>query len=151
MHILYSVNGSLKVVNWLRNFFKKSKMVEEDNILVFVLIDEVESLAAARNAALSGSKPSDSIRVGNALLTQRDKLKSSPNVIILTTSNITAAIGARYVDFVSYFWSNYIRKQDRWVVEPIYSAQVSSLSLTCMIHVTHMLIPFFNLCHLHTS
>lgn len=29
----------------------------------------------------------------NALLTQMDKLKSAPNVIILTTSNITAAIG----------------------------------------------------------
>lgn len=32
-------------------------------------------------------------QVVNALLTQMDKLKSSPNVIILTTSNITAAIG----------------------------------------------------------
>lgn len=88
--------------------------------------DEVESLAAARKAALSGSEPSDSIRVVhlaskfhihlvfakelilnprgpnlpmyllqvvNALLTQMDKLKSAPNVIILTTSNITTAIG----------------------------------------------------------
>lgn len=32
-------------------------------------------------------------QVVNALLTQMDKLKSSPNVIIMTTSNITAAIG----------------------------------------------------------
>ncbi|KAL4294096.1 uncharacterized protein LOC110265669 [Arachis ipaensis] len=55
--------------------------------------DEVESLAAARKAAISGSNPSDSIQVVNALLTQIDKLKSSPNVIILTTSNITTAIG----------------------------------------------------------
>ncbi|KAI3752981.1 hypothetical protein L2E82_25024 [Cichorium intybus] len=73
-------------------------MVEEDNTLVFVLIDEVESLAAARKAALSGSEPSDSIRVVNALLTQMDKLKSSSNVIILTTSNITAAIDIAFVD-----------------------------------------------------
>ncbi|KAI3991735.1 hypothetical protein MKX01_038133 [Papaver californicum] len=89
----------------LRNFLKKiQKMVEEDNSLVFVLIDEVESLAAARNAALSGSEPSDSIRVVNALLTQMDKLKCSPNVIILTTSNITAAIGTpvmnQYILFI---------------------------------------------------
>ncbi|RWR97056.1 pachytene checkpoint protein 2 [Cinnamomum micranthum f. kanehirae] len=55
-------------------------------------LDEVESLAAARQAALSGSEPSDSIRVVNALLTQMDRLKSWPNVIILTTSNITTAI-----------------------------------------------------------
>ncbi|XP_022028207.1 pachytene checkpoint protein 2 homolog isoform X1 [Helianthus annuus] len=37
-------------------------MVEEENNLVFVLIDEVESLAAGRKAAISGSEPSDSIR-----------------------------------------------------------------------------------------
>ncbi|KAF9603223.1 hypothetical protein IFM89_034556 [Coptis chinensis] len=91
-------------------FQKIQEMVEEENSLVFVLIDEVESLAAARKAALSGSEPSDSIRlmlseyilvsfqVVNALLTQMDKLKSSPNVIILTTSNITAAIDVAFVD-----------------------------------------------------
>ncbi|CAD6263333.1 unnamed protein product [Miscanthus lutarioriparius] len=74
-------------------FQKIQEMVEEEGNLVFVLIDEVESLAAARQAAISGSEPSDSIRVVNALLTQMDKLKSWPNVIILTTSNITTAIG----------------------------------------------------------
>ncbi|PPS05762.1 hypothetical protein GOBAR_AA14883 [Gossypium barbadense] len=99
-------------------FQKIQEMIEEENNLVFVLIDEVESLAAARKAALSGSEPSDSIRVWfcaaldyfvnsflnallyvvNALLTQMDKLKSSPNVIILTTSNITAAIDIAFVD-----------------------------------------------------
>ncbi|XP_020107384.1 pachytene checkpoint protein 2 homolog [Ananas comosus] len=79
-------------------FQKIQEMVEEENNLVFVLIDEVESLAAARQAALSGSEPSDSIRVVNALLTQMDKLKSWPNVIILTTSNITAAIDIAFVD-----------------------------------------------------
>ncbi|XP_052183788.1 pachytene checkpoint protein 2 homolog [Diospyros lotus] len=79
-------------------FQKIQDMVEEENNLVFVLIDEVESLAAARKAALSGSEPSDSLRVVNALLTQMDKLKSSPNVIILTTSNITAAIDIAFVD-----------------------------------------------------
>ncbi|KAJ6882310.1 pachytene checkpoint protein 2 [Populus alba x Populus x berolinensis] len=57
-------------------FQKIQEMIEEENNLVFVLIgeicddiifgyaaDEVESLAAARKAALSGSEPSDSIRV----------------------------------------------------------------------------------------
>ncbi|MQL93382.1 hypothetical protein Taro_026034 [Colocasia esculenta] len=79
-------------------FQKIQEMVEEENNLVFVLIDEVESLAAARKAALSGSEPSDSIRVVNALLTQMDRLKSWPNVIILTTSNITTAIDIAFVD-----------------------------------------------------
>ncbi|KAJ0923188.1 putative AAA+ ATPase domain, ATPase, AAA-type, core [Helianthus annuus] len=43
-------------------FQKIQEMVEEENNLVFVLIDEVESLAAGRKAAISGSEPSDSIR-----------------------------------------------------------------------------------------
>ncbi|KAG4207296.1 hypothetical protein ERO13_A03G057200v2 [Gossypium hirsutum] len=90
----FSESGKL-----VAKLFKKiQEMIEEENNLVFVLIDEVESLAAARKAALSGSEPSDSIRVVNALLTQMDKLKSSPNVIILTTSNITAAIDIAFVD-----------------------------------------------------
>ncbi|KAE8678227.1 Pachytene checkpoint protein 2-like protein [Hibiscus syriacus] len=91
-------------------FQKIQEMVEEEHNLLMIFwiyaaaatatatADEVESLAAARNAALSGSEPSDSIRVVNALLTQMDKLKSSPNVIIMTTSNITAAIDIAFVD-----------------------------------------------------
>ncbi|XP_039023095.1 pachytene checkpoint protein 2 homolog [Hibiscus syriacus] len=79
-------------------FQKIQEMVEEEHNLVFVLIDEVESLAAARNATLSGSEPSDSIRVVNALLTQMDNLKLAPNVIIMTTSNIIAAIDIAFVN-----------------------------------------------------
>lgn len=58
-----------------------------------ILVDEVESLTAARQAALSNSEPSDSIRVVNAILTQLDILKSKKNVLVMTTSNITEAIG----------------------------------------------------------
>ncbi|KAM0832966.1 hypothetical protein ACQ4PT_064560 [Festuca glaucescens] len=90
----FSESGKL-----VANLFQKiQEMVEEESNLVFVLIDEVESLAAARQAAISGSEPSDSIRVVNALLTQMDKLKAWPNVIILTTSNITTAIDIAFVD-----------------------------------------------------
>lgn len=39
-----------------------------------------------------GSEPSDAIRVVNALLTQLDQLRLKPNVLVLTTSNITGAI-----------------------------------------------------------
>ena len=66
--------------------------------VVFVLVDEVESLAAARKSAANGSEPSDAIRVVNALLTQLDALKSRPNAIVLTTSNITEAIDLAFVD-----------------------------------------------------
>ncbi|KAF8958741.1 Pachytene checkpoint protein 2 [Entomortierella lignicola] len=81
-----------------RMFDQIWSMVEDDNAFVCVLIDEVESLAAARRAALSGNEPSDSIRVVNALLTQIDRLKKQKNVLILTTSNITEAIDIAFID-----------------------------------------------------
>ena len=47
---------------------------------------------------MSGSEPSDAIRVVNALLTQIDQVKRHPNVLILTTSNVTGAIDLAFVD-----------------------------------------------------
>jgi SpoVK/Ycf46/Vps4 family AAA+-type ATPase len=43
-------------------------------------------------------QPSDAVRVVNAVLTQIDALRHLDNVIILTTSNITAAIDIAFVD-----------------------------------------------------
>lgn len=63
-----------------------------------VSTDEVESLTAARKAAMSGNEPSDAIRVVNALLTQLDQLKRRANVLILTTSNMTRAIDDAFMD-----------------------------------------------------
>ena len=58
----------------------------------------MESLTSARQSAMSGSEPSDAIRVVNALLTQLDQVKRYPNVLILTTSNVTGAIDLAFVD-----------------------------------------------------
>lgn len=66
--------------------------------LVCVLLDEVESLAAARQSAMKGNEPSDSIRVVNALLTQMDRLQAMRNVLVLTTSNLTGAIDVAFLD-----------------------------------------------------
>lgn len=82
----------------LKLFEHIRSMLEQEDCLFCVLIDEVESLTAARQAALSGSEPSDAIRVVNALLTQLDRLKRHPNVLVLTTSNITDAIDTAFVD-----------------------------------------------------
>lgn len=73
-------------------FDRLNSISSDQNILVFVLIDEVESLATARNSAMNGSDPSDAIRVVNALLTQIDQLRKKTNVIILATSNLTDCI-----------------------------------------------------------
>lgn len=56
-------------------FTEIEELASDPKFLVFVLIDEVESLTMGRNAAFSGADPSDSVRAVNAVLTQLDKLK----------------------------------------------------------------------------
>jgi len=82
----------------MKMFQRIQELIDDPEALVFVLIDEVESLTAARTAAMKGTEPSDAIRVVNALLTQIDQIKRYPNVLILTTSNITGAIDLAFVD-----------------------------------------------------
>ena len=47
---------------------------------------------------MSGSEPSDALRVVNAMLTQVDSLRTLPNVLIFCTSNITGAIDLAFID-----------------------------------------------------
>ncbi|KAJ8972678.1 hypothetical protein NQ317_001698 [Molorchus minor] len=79
-------------------FTKIREIVENSSVLVCVLIDEVESLAHARDQCVSGNEPSDSIRVVNAVLTQIDQIKRYKNVLILATSNMTETIDLAFVD-----------------------------------------------------
>uniref|UniRef100_A0A2A4K4Y8 AAA+ ATPase domain-containing protein n=1 Tax=Heliothis virescens TaxID=7102 RepID=A0A2A4K4Y8_HELVI len=81
-----------------RLFEQLGEILANRRALVCVLVDEVESLAHARRASLSGLEPSDSIRAVNALLTQLDRLRCQPNVLVLTTSNVTGAIDVAFVD-----------------------------------------------------
>ncbi|ORY34246.1 P-loop containing nucleoside triphosphate hydrolase protein [Naematelia encephala] len=81
-----------------RLFSKVQDMVDVETTFVVVMIDEVESLTAARAAASSGNEPSDAIRVVNALLTQLDKLKARKNVLVMTTSNISGSIDSAFID-----------------------------------------------------
>ncbi|KDR83326.1 hypothetical protein GALMADRAFT_235399 [Galerina marginata CBS 339.88] len=81
-----------------RLFTSITELVEEEDGFVVVLIDEVESLTAARAGAMAGTEPSDGLRVVNALLTQLDKLKQRKNVLIMATSNLVKAIDTAFVD-----------------------------------------------------
>ena len=78
-HSLFSkwFSESGKLVS--RLFASIREAVAEEDCLVFVLIDEVESLTAARRAAVAGNEPADAIRAVNALLTQLDSLRHAPN------------------------------------------------------------------------
>ncbi|XP_031623510.1 pachytene checkpoint protein 2 homolog isoform X2 [Contarinia nasturtii] len=66
--------------------------------LVVILIDEVESIAYARDTVSIQQEPSDSLRVVNAVLTQLDQLRNHSNVLVLTTSNLSGTIDIAFVD-----------------------------------------------------
>lgn len=59
----------------------------DEEIFVCVLIDEVESITTARTKTI-GSEPSDAMRVVNVLLTQLDRMKTRPNILVMATSNL---------------------------------------------------------------
>ncbi|KIK07611.1 hypothetical protein K443DRAFT_673191 [Laccaria amethystina LaAM-08-1] len=97
-HSLFSrwFSESGKLVQRLFNSI--TELVDDEDGFVVVLIDEVESLTAARAGAMAGTEPSDGLRVVNALLTQLDKLKHRKNVLIMSTSNLVKAIDCAFVD-----------------------------------------------------
>ena len=47
-----------------RLFTSITDLIDEDDAFIVVLIDEVESLTAARAGAMAGNEPSDGLRVG---------------------------------------------------------------------------------------
>ncbi|XP_063113984.1 pachytene checkpoint protein 2 homolog isoform X1 [Cavia porcellus] len=105
-----------------RMFQKIQDLIDDKEALVFVLIDEVESLTAARNACRAGAEPSDAIRVVNAVLTQIDQIKRHSNVVILTTSNITEKIDVAFVD----------RADIKQYVGPPSAAAIFRIYLSCL-------------------
>ena len=91
---------------------------------------QVESLTAARQSAMSGSEPSDAIRVVNALLTQLDQVKRYPNVLILTISNVTGAIDLAFVDLSTHITLIYSGEVLQPENSPVILESVSNFCLT---------------------
>uniref|UniRef100_A0A7E4VST0 AAA domain-containing protein n=1 Tax=Panagrellus redivivus TaxID=6233 RepID=A0A7E4VST0_PANRE len=82
----------------LKLFEQIEECANDPHQLVFVLIDEVESLTLGRTSSFKGNDPSDALRSVNAVLTQMDKIRRFRNVLLLTTSNITDALDEAFVD-----------------------------------------------------
>lgn len=95
---LFVLTGIYIINTVLEMFENIKKEARNANRLVIVLIDEVESLTAARRSSMQGNEPSDAMRVVNALLTQLDQIRTLQNVIVLTTSNISEAIDVAFID-----------------------------------------------------
>lgn len=109
----------------MKMFAEIKLLLDNPEALVCVLIDEVESLAHARKSSVSGTEPSDSIRVVNALLTQLDHIKRYPNVLILTTSNVTEAIDLAFVDRADI--KQYIGHPSEIAIYKIYQSCIKEL------------------------
>ncbi|KAH8830297.1 P-loop containing nucleoside triphosphate hydrolase protein [Flagelloscypha sp. PMI_526] len=103
---LFEINSHSLFSKWFsesgklvqRLFNNINELADESHAFLVVLIDEVESLTAARAGAMAGTEPSDGLRVVNALLTQLDKLKHRKNVLIMSTSNLVQAIDSAFID-----------------------------------------------------
>ncbi|XP_033337754.2 pachytene checkpoint 2 protein [Megalopta genalis] len=109
----------------MKLFNKIRSMLENSDTLVCILIDEVESLAHARKSCSNGVEPTDSIRVVNALLTQLDQIKKYPNVLILTTSNLSEAIDLAFVDRADI--KQYIAHPTQQAIHKIYATCLKEL------------------------
>ncbi|CRL00089.1 CLUMA_CG013371, isoform A [Clunio marinus] len=102
---LFEINSHSLFSKWFsesgklvqKMFQQIQEIVETNSSLVCVLIDEVESIAYARGN-ISNNEPSDSVRVVNAFLTQLDRIKKYPNVLVITTSNLTSSIDHAFLD-----------------------------------------------------
>ncbi|CAD6191780.1 unnamed protein product [Caenorhabditis auriculariae] len=81
-----------------RMFDQIDELAEDKKCMVFVLIDEVESLGMSREGSSSRSEPADAIRAVNALLTQIDRVRRRQNVLILCTSNLEKCLDGALVD-----------------------------------------------------
>lgn len=91
-HSLFSkwFSESGKLVMKLFNHI--SEVAEDPECFVVLLVDEVESIASARNASSRSGEPGDAIRVVNAVLTSLDTLKRKGNVLVLCTSNMVTSL-----------------------------------------------------------
>ena len=104
--ILVEVKASSLFSSWfgetgkqVHNLFREIEgLMLDPKRMVFVLVDEVESLTSARKNSGGGSECTDSILAVNELLTEMDRIKYRKNVLFLTTSNITDLIDLAFLN-----------------------------------------------------
>lgn len=98
--ILLEVNSHSLFSKWfsesgklvMKLFAHIAEIAEDEECMVVVLIDEVESITASRGSAARSNEPGDAVRVVNAVLTSLDALKRRPNVLVLCTSNLVDSV-----------------------------------------------------------
>ena len=103
--VLFEVNANSIFSKWfgetgknVQMMFNQIKMEMADpRKMVFVILDECESLTSARREHVQNS---DSIVAVNTLLTEIDRIKNEKNVLVLTTTNITGLVDMAFLSRV---------------------------------------------------
>lgn len=65
---------------------------------VFLLVDELETIATSREKLVGNNEVSDGLRIVNILITYLDRLKVFPNLIIIATTNMLSSMDSAVVD-----------------------------------------------------
>uniref|UniRef100_F1L017 Pachytene checkpoint protein 2 n=1 Tax=Ascaris suum TaxID=6253 RepID=F1L017_ASCSU len=120
-------------------FDQIEELAEDNKTLVFVLIDEVESLSMARASALSRNEPGDAIRAVNALLTQIDRIRRFPNVLVLATSNISKSLDEAFVDRADM--SRFVGQPSVYAVYAILSSCIREMQRIGIVETTEVIDP----------
>lgn len=76
------------------------ELAKNEKCMVFILIDEVESITSSRSASAASAEPGDAVRAVNAVLTSLDALRRRSNVLILCTSNMLSTLDEAFIDRV---------------------------------------------------
>lgn len=89
---------SSKLIN--ETFENICSLAQDENMLIIVVMDEVETIAGSRERSASSNECGDGLRATNQLLTRLDRLRPHPNVLVLCTSNLISSIDQAFLDRV---------------------------------------------------
>lgn len=132
MHSTHFQSGKLV----LKLFASIKSVADHPKSLVIVLIDEIESIAYARES-VSANEPSDSLRVVNAVLTQLDQLRKYPNVLVLTTSNLTSTIDLAFIDRADL--KQFVGEPSHKAIYEIYKSAIDELCKAGIVNVSNQI------------
>lgn len=149
--LLITVNAHALFSKWfsesgkiITRLFTSIAEEANDNKEIYLLIDEVESLAGNRERAISAGEPSDMVRAANAMLTQLDQLKRFSNVYVLCTTNLIETLDPAFVDrcdaVINLMLPGDTARQ--LILESVISELLSKQVLTSLLHINTVAHPF---------
>lgn len=73
-------------------------LLRHPSSFVFLLMDELETVATSRERLVSNNEVSDGLRIVNILITYLDRLKVFPNLVVIATTNMISSMDTAVAD-----------------------------------------------------